>query len=303
MVYNYPIIANLIIDDTIFEETLMPDLSVLGLFAHPDDEQMMSGLFAQCDSEGMRTGLVCATRGEAGQIHSSVNATRETVGEVREAELRAAANECGVKDLWFLDYRDSGWFDTPDNDYPTSFHRCDQQQALGKIVAIIRDFKPTILVTFDSKGGYGHLDHLMIHKLTTQAFSAAADPAMFPDMGKPWQAERLYYGTFSRSAMTSFRELMMQADPDSDFGKLDFSNMGSEDSEITNEINVLKWVETKQRSLSQHRTQTSDFERWSLLTPDLVAKMRGIERYILAAGTPLPPGPGGRADLFAGLWS
>ena len=279
----------------------MPELSVLGLYAHPDDEQVMSGLFAQCASEGMRTGLICATRGEAGQIHSSVDATRETLGQVREAELRAAAVVCGVKDLWFLGYRDSGWFNTPDNDDPTSFHRCDQQEALGKIVAIVREYKPTVMVTFDPSGGYGHLDHLMIHKLAKQAFTAAADPAMFPDAGEPWQAERLYYSTFSRAVMSGFRELMRRQDPDSDFLKLDFSKMGTEDSEITNEIDVMKWVDVKERSLRCHRTQTSDADRWSILPPEITAKLRGIEHYILAAGTPLPDGPDARGDLFAGL--
>lgn len=279
----------------------MPDLSVLGLYAHPDDEQGMTGLFAECNAEGMRTGLLCATRGEAGQIHESVDATRETIGAVREEELRRAARVCGIQKLYFLDYRDSGWFDTPDNDNPESFNRCDQQEALGKIVAVVREFKPTIMVTFDPKGGYGHLDHIMIHKLATQAFSAAADPAQYSDKGEPWQTERLYYSSFSRSVMASLRDMMMQYDPDSDFAKLDFSEMGAEDSEITNEIDVTKWMDVKQESLSQHRTQTSDFDRWSLLPPDLLVKIRGIERYILAAGTPLPAGPEGRADLFAGL--
>ncbi len=279
----------------------MPELSVLGLYAHPDDEQVMSGLFAECASEGIRTGLICATRGEAGQIHSSADATRETLGQVREAELRAAAVVCGVKDLWFLGYRDSGWFDTPDNDDPRSFHRCDQNEALGKIVAIVREFKPTIMVTFDPSGGYGHLDHLMIHKLAKEAFTAAADSAMFPEVGEPWQAERLYYSTFSRGVMAGFRELMSKHTPDSDFLKLDFSKLGTDDSEITNDVDVMKWIDVKDRSLRCHRTQSSDADRWSIMPTEMVAKLRGTEHYILAAGTPLPDSPEARKDLFAGL--
>jgi LmbE family N-acetylglucosaminyl deacetylase len=279
----------------------MSDLSVLGLFAHPDDEQVMSGVFAQAASEGIRTGLVCATRGEAGQIHESVDATRETIGQVRESELRAAAVVCGIKDLWFLDYRDSGWIGTPDNQDPRSFNHADHDEALGKIVAIVRDFKPTIMVTFDPSGGYGHLDHLMIHKLATEAFSAAADPLMFPESKQPWQAARLYYSTFSRASMEKFRELMMRYDADSDFLKLDFSKFGTDDSQITNDIDVRSWMDVKQRSVSHHRTQTADVERWALLPPDLMEKMRGTEHYILASGVPLPGGPEARGDLFAGL--
>lgn len=279
----------------------MSDLSVLGLFAHPDDEQIMSGLFAQAASEGIRTGLVCATRGEAGQIHKSVDATRETIGQVREAELRAAAVVCGIKDLWFLDYRDSGWIGTPDNEDPRSFNHADHDEALGKIVAIVREFKPTITVTFDPSGGYGHLDHIMIYKLATEAFTAAADPLVFPESWEPWQAARLYYSTFSRATMVQFRDLMMQYDTGSDFMKLDFSTFGTDDSQITNDIDVREWLDVKQRSLSYHRTQTSDVERWALMPPDLAEKMRGTEHYILAAGVPLPDGPEARGDLFAGL--
>ena len=279
----------------------MSDLSVLGLYAHPDDEQGVTGMFAQAASEGMRTGLICATRGEAGQIHPSVDATRETLGQVREAELRAAAIVAGIKDLWFLDYRDSGWIGTPDNDDPRSFHHADHDKALGEIVAIVREFRPTVMVTFDPSGGYGHLDHLMIHKLATEAFSVAADPHMYPDAGEPWRASRLYYASFPREGMAKFRELMAQHNPDSDFLKLDFSKLGVESSRITNSLDVRKWMEVKQRSLQCHRTQTADIERWGILPSDLTELIRGVEHYILAAGVPLPDSSEAWGDLFAGL--
>src|SRR5687768_899415 len=150
------------------------DLALLGLYAHPDDEQLITGTLAQCASEGIRTGLVCATRGEAGQMHESANANRDTIGQVREAELRAAAVVVEVKSLWFLDYRDSGWFDSPDNERPDAFAHAPDEEALAKLVHIIRGFRPTVITTFDPRGAYGHLDHLKIHKLAISAFSAAA---------------------------------------------------------------------------------------------------------------------------------
>src|SRR5438105_2633154 len=186
----------------------MSSLSLLGLFAHPDDEQVLSGSFAKAAAEGMRTGLVCATRGEAGEIADPSLATKETLGRVREAELRAACAVLGIKYLWFLDYRDSGMMGTPENEDPAAFYRADEREALGKIVKIVREFKPTVMVTFDPKGGYGHPDHLTIHRLATAAFSAAADPQAYPDAGEPWQAARLYYGAFPRSAMKRLVELM-----------------------------------------------------------------------------------------------
>src|SRR5438105_1444393 len=163
----------------------MSSLALLGVFAHPDDEQLMSGAFAQAVKEGMRTGLICATRGEMGEIADPALATPENLGEVREGELRAAARVLGVEHLWFLDYKDSGMMGTPPNEDPDNFMRSDQDEALRKIVKIVRDFKPTVMVTFDETGGYGHPDHITINRLAIAAFSAAADPNMYPEAGEP----------------------------------------------------------------------------------------------------------------------
>ena len=276
-------------------------LGLLGLYSHPDDEQLITGTLAQCASEGIRTGLVCATRGEAGQVHSSATATLETIGQVREAELRAAAVVVGVKDLWFLDYRDSGWFGSPENSDPDVFANSDEHEALGKIVKIIREFRPTLIITFDPEGGYGHLDHLKIHKLALAAFSAAADPQAFPEAGEPWQVSRLFYSMFSRSSMRRVLGYMKKLNLDDNFLKLDLEQFGVDDTEITNEIDVSRWLDAKDKSLQCHRTQRSDYERWQHLPPDLLGELRGTEYFVLALGTPLPNTPEARGDLFAGL--
>src|SRR6476620_2835324 len=118
----------------------------------------MSGAFAQAALEGIKTGLICATRGECGEIADPELATPENLGTVREAELRAASAVIGIKYLYFLDYRDSGMMGTPQNDDPACFFRSNDDEALGRIVKIVRDFKPTVMVTFDPTGGYGHPD-------------------------------------------------------------------------------------------------------------------------------------------------
>jgi LmbE family N-acetylglucosaminyl deacetylase len=279
----------------------MSDLSILGVFAHPDDEQVMSGVFAQVATEGIRTGLICATRGEAGQIGDPSLATPETLARVREAELRAACVMIGVKNLWFLDYRDSGWIGSPENDDPTCFHRSDKREALGRIVKIVRDFKPTVIVTFDPTGGYGHLDHLTVHQLTNEAFEAAADPGAFPEAGEPWQTTRLYYSTWPRSIMERLSHLMAEVQPNSDYLSLDTDKFGLPDSEITNSVDVSKWLDLKAQSLRQHRTQSKDFEMWAKLPAEFNDMLRGTEHYVLAAGTPLPDTPDAKSDLFAGL--
>jgi len=279
----------------------MPDLALLGVFAHPDDEQLMTGTFAQAAADGVRTGLVCATRGECGQIHHESGATPETLAQVREAELRAACVVAGIKNLWFLDYRDTGWFDSPENDHPDAFCNADEEEALERLVGIIRDFKPTVMVTFDKTGGYGHLDHLMIHKLTNLAFRAAGDPAQFPGQGYPWQVSRVYYTSFARSATQSFAKRLREVDPDGGLAQIDFSNMGLPDEEITNSVDVSRWVDLKRASLSKHRTQKSDQERFAQMSKDLAVGITGTEHFVLGLGVPLPDGPARKKSLFAGL--
>src|SRR5215218_10038205 len=100
----------------------MTALSLLGLFAHPDDEQLMGGTYARAAAEGISTGLVCATRGEEGEIAAPSLAAPETLGHVREAELRAASTVLGIKYLWFLDFRDSGMAGTAANDNRDCFY-------------------------------------------------------------------------------------------------------------------------------------------------------------------------------------
>ena len=279
----------------------MPDLGLLGVFAHPDDEQLMTGTFAQAATEGIRTGLVCATRGEAGQIHPESGATPETMAEVREAELRAACVVAGIKHLWFLDYRDTGWFDSPDNQHPDAFYNADEEEALERLVRIVRDFKPTVMVTFDRTGGYGHLDHLMVHKLTNSAFYAAGDPARFPGAGEPWQVARVYYSSFARSATLNFAKRLREVDPDGGLAQIDFTHMGLPDEEITNSLDVSKWIELKRLSLSKHRTQKGDQERFAQMPTDLSVGIVGTEHFTLGVGVPLPDGPALNKSLFAGL--
>ncbi len=282
---------------------LSKDLSLLGIFAHPDDEQLMSGAFARYAAEGVRTGLICATRGEAGEIAEADPplATPETLGRVREGELRAAADVLGVQHLWFLDYRDSGMMGTPDNENPASFYRVDTNEALGKIVKIIREFKPSVMVTFDPTGGYGHPDHLTVHKLATSAFTVAADPSAYPDAGAPWQADRLFYSSFPRSSMRKIQEFIEASNIETGFRGLDPDKFGLPDEEITNLLDVNDWRELKERSLSHHRTQLNPNSPMANMPEEITLAWRSNEHYALAAGKPLPDGAEARGDLFAGL--
>ena len=103
--------------------------TLLALFAHPDDEAFgTGGTIARYASDGTCVTLVCTTRGEVGEIAEGTGATPETLGEVREGELRCAAETMGISELIFLGYRDSGMVDTPENADPPRLHQCVGRQ-------------------------------------------------------------------------------------------------------------------------------------------------------------------------------
>src|SRR5437588_6458685 len=164
---------------------------LLGVFAHPDDEGMMSAASLQYSTLGVETGLVCATRGEVGEIADPALATPENLGQVREGEMQAAAEVLGLNKLWFLDYRDSGMAGTAENDDAQAFVQVGSAEVVGKLVAIIRQFRPQVIVTFDENGAYGHPDHIAIYRHTTSAFHAAADAVQYPELGPAFAVSKL----------------------------------------------------------------------------------------------------------------
>ncbi len=279
----------------------MSQLSLLGVFAHPDDEQTVSGVFASAAAEGIKTGLVCATRGELGEISDPSLATPNNLGVVREGEMRAASAVLGIKYLWFLDYRDSGMMGTPGNEDPASFYKADDAEALERLIKIIREFRPTVMVTFNSTGGYGHPDHTTIHHLTTRAFHAAADPNLYPEAGEPWQTVRLYYSSFPRSRIKQLGQWLEDHHIDLGFNTVDPEFLGMPDKMVTHSVDTSEWVPIKERSLSMHRTQNDPNSMFNQMPAEIMSEFRSKEHFSLAAGTPLPDTPEASSDLFAGL--
>ncbi len=174
--------------------------TLLAVFAHPDDESFgVGGTLAKYAANGTRVVLVCATRGEVGEISDASLATPESLAHVRENELRCAANTLGITDLLFLDYRDSGMDGTPENLDPHAFIQAPPHEVVEKLVQVIREFQPQVVITFDPGGGYGHPDHIAISRYTTQACSLASSSTDFPEAGPPWQPMRLFYNAIPSS--------------------------------------------------------------------------------------------------------
>jgi LmbE family N-acetylglucosaminyl deacetylase len=170
--------------------------------AHPDDETFgMGGTFAHYAAKGYRTYYVCATRGEAGEADAKFRQVYATMGDLRWAELMAAAKELGLSEVIYLGYRDSGMQGSADNQHPQALIQAPVEEVTERIVKILRQIKPQVVVTFDPIGGYRHPDHIATHKAAVAAFWAAADGSQYPAAGAPFQASKLYFGVFPHSLL------------------------------------------------------------------------------------------------------
>lgn len=277
-------------------------LTLMTVHAHPDDEAIgTGGVLARYADEGFGTVLVTCTGGEVGEIADPSMATAETLGEVRRRELEAACGILGVGALHLLGYRDSGMAGTPPNDHPASFNRAPFDDAVDKLVALVRRERPAVVVTYDDNGFYGHPDHVKAHQITVAAFEAAADPTRHPDSGPPWQPLKLYYTAVPRSRLEVFARRMREAGitPPFEATEGDEPPFGTPDELVTTYVDVSGQVERKHRALLAHATQMGPEVFFAKLSPELFGELFGTESFQLVKS--LRPTSEREDDLFAGL--
>lgn len=281
-------------------------LCVMMIHAHPDDECLTTGgSLARYSAEGIRTVLVIATGGEEGEIVVPEMDTPENharLREIRDVELAGSVTTLAVNDLVRLGYRDSGMDGTPANSHPESFHQADKEEAIGRIVALVRRYQPQVLVTYDERGGYGHPDHIACHLATVAAFDAAGDATRFPEAGPPFTPQKLYYTAFPRQALHKAWELMRdQGLPTPlDDPAFDASRFTVDDDRVTTTLPVHAQLDQKRRAIEYHVTQIRKDSPFLSMPDEIADDLFGLEYYIRAASrVPLPEGP--ETDLFAGL--
>ena len=171
--------------------------SILAVLAHPDDETFgLGGTLALYAQRGYDVYYVCATRGEAGTVDDEHLKGFKDTAEMRTDELMRAAKILGLRDVFFLGYRDSGMPGTEENNHPNAQINHSIDEVAGRVVKYIRDLKPEIVLTFDPIGGYKHPDHIHIQQATTLAFEKADDASFYPEAGAPFKPRALYYHVF-----------------------------------------------------------------------------------------------------------
>lgn len=284
----------------------MSDLRLLTVMAHPDDETFgLGGTLALYAQQGVQVYLVCATRGEVGTVEPRFMEGYDTIAELREAELRCAADKLGLTELYFMGYRDSGMQGTADNQNPAALAQADPEKVVAEVVGHMRRLRPQVVVTFDPEGGYGHPDHIAIHNATVEAFHAAGDPNRYPDQGQPFSPQKLYYQTFSRRYLRVVINLskLLGQDP-TRWGKnqdMDLTQLAIDRYPITAKVNYRKVVEQKRQASACHASQL-DMGPSSHGLMGLVSRVfrsGNVDTFMRAH----PPVGNGRVehDLFAGV--
>ncbi len=260
---------------------------------------------AKYAADGVRVVLACATDGAEGDIlnpRMDRPGIKEQMVELRRAELETACDILGVERIYHLGYRDSGMPESPANGHPNAFWNADPEDAVGKIVEIIRAERPEVMLCYDESRGYEHPDHIRVHEWGTRAFHDAGDADKFPDKGAPWQPSKLYYfATFSKNRLTLLHEAALAEGLESPYaGWLkNWDSIGLTDPEITTQIDVTDSIELSSKALLAHATQIDPDGFWFAIPDDVVRRVYPWEDYALVESSVETSIP--EDDLFAGI--
>jgi N-acetyl-1-D-myo-inositol-2-amino-2-deoxy-alpha-D-glucopyranoside deacetylase/mycothiol S-conjugate amidase len=228
--------------------------------AHPDDESFgPGGALAEYALRGVRVLYACATRGEVGAADEEHMRGFNSPAEMRWAELTAAAKALGLAEVIYLGYRDSGMPGSPDNRHPEALAAAPLAEVTARVVKMLREHRPQVVLTFDPIGGYRHPDHIAIHTATLRAFHAAGDAAQFPEAGPAYQPQKLYYTVFpKRFLKLAVRVMPLFGQDPKRFGRnkdIDVTQL-MEEFPIHAQVPISsKALEMKERASAQHKSQ------------------------------------------------
>jgi N-acetyl-1-D-myo-inositol-2-amino-2-deoxy-alpha-D-glucopyranoside deacetylase len=273
--------------------------------AHPDDETFgMGRTLAHYAAAGFKVYYICATRGEAGSVSPEYLVGYTTLGDLRWAELKCAAQILGLADVFYLGYRDSGMPGWEDNKHPQALMAAPVEEVAGRIVPLIRRLKPEVVVTSDPIGGYRHPDHIAVHHATVKAFHAAGDPAQYPEAGPAFQPQKLYFSIFPRRMMKiTVRLLSVFGRDPHRFGRnqdIDLASLVEVEFPVHAVVRLTrKDIQTRNRAAACHASQMGGGPRPGGIL-GLVTRLYGQRDYYMRAYPP-PVGRRRESDLFEGI--
>ncbi len=244
--------------------------------AHPDDEAIAtSGTMMLAKSAGHRVVLVLATRGEQGEPVEGVLAEGERLGDRRTAETIRSGDIIGADQVVFLDYEDSGMIDQPTNDNPDCFWQADVEEAAKKLAGILTDESADVLTVYDSNGGYGHPDHIQVHRVGIRAAEIAG-------------VSRVFESTMNRTRI--LEQMAASADLFADEGEtaeeaaerrdmIENGTFGLPESELTHVVDVTSVIDRKRQAMMAHESQIDDSSFFMQMPDDVFTHAFGSEFY------------------------
>jgi len=264
-----------------------PDLCLVSVHAHPDDEASKgASLVARYVEEGARATLVCCTGGELGEILNPAMDRPEVLADlaaVRLAELEASVTAIGYQQLDLLGYRDSGMPDMAENADPANFWNAPIDEATERLVRIIRRDRPQVILTYsDDQGGYPHPDHLRVHDISMLAWDRAGDAEWYPEAGEVWEPKKLYFTVWSLARVTAMHERMIELGRESPFTQ-EWRDRFTQDHRITTRVDVSSHAQVRELALLAHATQVDPASPfWFGLSTEETADAYPWDEYILA---------------------
>jgi LmbE family N-acetylglucosaminyl deacetylase len=276
--------------------------TLLAVLAHPDDESFgLGGTLALYARRGCDTYLVCATRGEVGDVDDLGG--HASIAELRESELRCAAEHLGLKGVFFLGYRDSGMPGSDDNKHPEAQINHPVEEVAGRVVKYIRELKPDVVLTFDPIGGYKHPDHIHIQRATTLAFEKADDASFHPEAGLPFKPRALYFQIFPRGFLKWAARLMplFGKDP-TKFGRngdINLKELAEVSFPVHARLDIREVAEIKREAGACHASQGGVGMRRGLM--GFVTKVFGEHEDYMRAYPPVNGNFTRKRDLFDGI--
>jgi LmbE family N-acetylglucosaminyl deacetylase len=262
--------------------------TLVSFHAHPDDECIgCGGIMRKAFEDGHRVVLVVATRGELGEVPDGFLDDGEELWQRRVAETHASAEILGAKRVEFLGYVDSGMAGEPTNDAPGSFWTAPVEEAAGRLAAILREERADVLTVYDDNGGYGHPDHIQVHRVGLRAAELAGTPRVYQNT---MNRDHLRRGMqeFVEQARAAGIEMPEVADEE---------QFGKPESVLTAAVDVTPYLDYKRRAMRAHASQISEQSFFLSLPEDAFRGAFGTEWFIREG-----QGPGiTETDLLAGL--
>jgi N-acetyl-1-D-myo-inositol-2-amino-2-deoxy-alpha-D-glucopyranoside deacetylase len=262
---------------------------LLSIFAHPDDESYgAGGLMATAAAAANPVWVLCVTNGDQGGRPGEMDVDHSIDPEIRCQELTCACEALGVAEPVFLGYRDSGmegWV-APEG----SLELAESEEVVGRILDVIRQLRPAVIVTHDPGGVYGHPDHVKTSACVTEAFRRAA--------AEPGGPTALYHQALPRSGVLAMQAVMaeerrMYGDPtapseDDLQQQKAMVRLARPDEDITTIVDIEPVLDHKLAALACHESQMRGRDWRNPTIREGFRQVLGHETFIRVLPEPRP---------------